>query len=160
MGTLDPGYTKTYRVASMFHSFKPNKPLGALMSISEMQCRLLVSTWTGKLKPLPSAETMEIEIQRHKDKMVQRHGEAARHTIQVDYVPYCDQMAKALGCYPGWKALIEKYGFMEGLRLWSECLWGPACPVQYRLVGPGQWAGAREAVWAYAKKGPAPTYPS
>ncbi|KAF9160210.1 Cyclopentanone 1,2-monooxygenase (CPMO), partial [Actinomortierella ambigua] len=73
------------------------QPLGALMPISEMQCRFLVSTWIGKLKPLPSAETMEIEIQRQKDKMAQRHGEAARHTIQVDYAPYCDQMAKALG---------------------------------------------------------------
>ncbi|KAG0249024.1 hypothetical protein DFQ27_000460, partial [Actinomortierella ambigua] len=91
----------------MFHSFKPNNPLGALMPISEMQCRFLVSTWIGKLKPLPSAETMEIEIQRHKDQMVQHHGQAARHTIQVDYAPYCDQMAKALGCYPGRKALVE-----------------------------------------------------
>ncbi|KAF9970587.1 hypothetical protein BGZ73_006691 [Actinomortierella ambigua] len=127
------------------------QPLGALMPISEMQSRFLVGTLTGKLDPLPSAEAMEAEIQRQKNEMVQRHGQVARHSIQLNYAPYCDQLAQAFGCYPGWKALIDKYGVVEGLRLWRECLWGPACPVQYRLVGPDQWEGARDSIWAYAK---------
>lgn len=30
--------------------------------------------------------------------------------------------------------------------LWAKTLFGPCTPYQYRLTGPGQWAGARQAV--------------
>ncbi|KAG0235846.1 hypothetical protein BGW41_000638 [Actinomortierella wolfii] len=135
------------------------QPLGAIMPISEMQCRFLVNTLIGKLKPLPSVEKMEKEIKHRNNAIRKRYGNAPRHTIQVDYAPYCDQMAKSLGCYPGLGALIGKFGLIEGFALWRESIWGPPSPVHYRLVGDGQWSGAREATWAYAKKGPSPPTP-
>lgn len=30
--------------------------------------------------------------------------------------------------------------------LWTKVLFGPCTPYQYRLSGPGQWAGARQAI--------------
>lgn len=30
--------------------------------------------------------------------------------------------------------------------LWAKVFFGPCTPYQYRLTGPGQWAGARRAI--------------
>lgn len=30
--------------------------------------------------------------------------------------------------------------------LWVKAFFGPCTPYQYRLTGPGQWAGARQAI--------------
>ncbi|KAG0263566.1 Cyclopentanone 1,2-monooxygenase (CPMO) [Actinomortierella ambigua] len=161
-----PGAEKTNEVWTWNYMVPPRhpnlafvglfQPLGAIMPISEMQCRFLVGTLTGKLPPLPSVDKMEAEIKKLQSQITKRYGKAPRHTIQVDYAPYCDKLAKSIGCYPGFGSLVAKYGLFKGLSLWHEAIWGPPCPVQYRLVGPGLWAGARESVWAYAKKGPVP----
>ncbi|KAG0080913.1 Cyclopentanone 1,2-monooxygenase (CPMO) [Podila epicladia] len=128
------------------------QPLGAIMPISEMQCRFLVRTLVGKLDPLPSERLMDKEIEARNTYIRQRYDDAARHTIQVDYASYCDSLAKRIGCMPTYGRLVKKFGLIEGTRLWTESIFGPASPIQYRLVGPHAWEGAREAVWGYAGK--------
>ncbi len=36
--------------------------------------------------------------------------------------------------------------FFADPELSLRCVFGPVVPFQYRLVGPGKWAGAREAI--------------
>ncbi|KAF9918467.1 Cyclopentanone 1,2-monooxygenase (CPMO) [Linnemannia zychae] len=129
------------------------QPLGAIMPISEMQCRFLIRTLVGKLEPLPNEQEMDKEITARIKYITKRYDDAPRHTIQVDYVPYCDILASKIGCYPTLGKLIAKYGVVEGTRLKMETLFGPPSPIQYRLVGPHAWEGAREATWGYAGRG-------
>ncbi|KAK3846159.1 MAG: flavin monooxygenase-like protein [Linnemannia gamsii] len=128
------------------------QPIGAIMPIAEMQCRFLVRTLVGKMAPLPSEQEMDKGIVALKKYISTRYDDAPRHTIQVDYIPYCDNLAAKIGCLPTLAKLIDKFGLVEGLRLKTEIFFGPASPTQYRLVGPHAWEGAREATWGYAGK--------
>ncbi|KAG0053193.1 Cyclopentanone 1,2-monooxygenase (CPMO) [Gryganskiella cystojenkinii] len=127
------------------------QPLGAIMPISEMQARFLVRTLVGKTtSPLPSEEQMDKEIQELKAYIRKRYDDAPRHTIQVDYSSYCDDLANRIGCFPTLSGLVRKFGLIEGFRLKFETVFGPPTPLQYRLIGPHAWEGARDACWGYA----------
>ncbi|KAG0349259.1 Cyclopentanone 1,2-monooxygenase (CPMO) [Podila humilis] len=128
------------------------QPLGAIMPISEMQCRFLVRTLAGKLEPLPDEKQMNIEITARNNYIRNRYDDTPRHTIQVDYSTYCDSLARRIGCMPTFRQLAKQFGVVEGYKLWIESIFGPPSPAQYRLVGPHAWEGARETVWAYAGK--------
>ncbi|KAF9904097.1 Cyclopentanone 1,2-monooxygenase (CPMO) [Linnemannia zychae] len=128
------------------------QPLGAVMPISEMQCRFLVRTLVGKTASLPSEKEMDKDIVALKRYISTRYDDAPRHTIQVDYITYCDKLATRIGCFPTLAKLIHKFGLVEALRLKTEAFFGPPTPIQYRLVGPHDWEGAREATWGYAGK--------
>ncbi|KTG40970.1 hypothetical protein cypCar_00017379 [Cyprinus carpio] len=70
-----------------------------------------------------------------------RYVAAQRHTIQVDYIPYMDELAKQVGvCPPILKLLLTDP------RLALNIIFGPCTPYQFRLHGPGQWDGARQAI--------------
>ncbi|KAF9289446.1 Cyclopentanone 1,2-monooxygenase (CPMO) [Mortierella alpina] len=128
------------------------QPLGALMPLAEMQCRFLIHTLVGKSRSLPSEKQMDKDIAVTKKRINKRFYNAPRHTIQLDSVPYCDELAKKVGCFPTLAKLVARYGLLEGLRLKTETIVGPAFPVQYRLVGPHAWEGARDVTWGYAGK--------
>ncbi len=84
-----------------------------------------------------------------------------RHTIQVDWVPFMDELSKEIGAYP----FIWKYMFTDP-KLFFALLFGACAPYQYRLtgkfdkfivqnqvykhpyhlLGPNKWSGAREAI--------------
>ncbi|XP_015253468.1 PREDICTED: dimethylaniline monooxygenase [N-oxide-forming] 5-like [Cyprinodon variegatus] len=64
-----------------------------------------------------------------------------RHTIQVDYVNYMDEIADQVGVRPRISRLL-----LTDPRLGLNLLFGPCTPYQYRLRGPGKWAGARQAI--------------
>ncbi|XP_064311839.1 flavin-containing monooxygenase 3-like [Phalacrocorax carbo] len=70
-----------------------------------------------------------------------RYVKSQRHTIQVDYIPYMDELACQVGVKPNLLAL-----FLTDPKLALEVLFGPCTPYQYRLRGPGKWPGAREAI--------------
>ncbi|KAG0205593.1 Cyclopentanone 1,2-monooxygenase (CPMO) [Mortierella sp. GBA30] len=128
------------------------QPLGAIMPAAEMQCRYLVRTLVGKTGPLPSEEQMDKEIRMMKEDICNRFGDTPRHTIEVEFAPYCDKLAKNIECFPSLQKLVDKYGWIEGLKLKTETIMGPAAPVHYRLVGPHEWEGARDVTWGYAGK--------
>lgn len=72
------------------------QPIGAVMPLAEMQ-----SVWISKLilgdKHLPDAEVMKKWIINNQRKMIARFGDAARHTLEVDFFPYKRRLKKMAG---------------------------------------------------------------
>ncbi|NXU30970.1 FMO5 monooxygenase, partial [Thalassarche chlororhynchos] len=116
------------------------QPLGPIMPISELQCRWATRVFKGLQDLLPSAD-MLADIMQTKEKMAKRYVKSQRHTIQVDYIPYMDELACQVGVKPNLLTL-----FLTDPKLALEVAFGPCTPYQYRLRGPGKWAGAREAI--------------
>ncbi|XP_034780333.2 flavin-containing monooxygenase 5-like [Acipenser ruthenus] len=116
------------------------QPVGAIMPISELQARWATRVF-AELQKLPLEKTMLKDIENKKKAMAKRYVLSQRHTIQVDYIRYMDELAAQLGVRPrlGWLLLRDP-------RLGLQLLLGPCTPYQYRLCGPGQWAGARRAI--------------
>ncbi|XP_056337117.1 flavin-containing monooxygenase 5-like [Danio aesculapii] len=116
------------------------QPLGAIMPISEMQARWATRVFKGLCK-LPSMNAMMKDIKAKEQAMTQRYVAAQRHTIQVDYIPYMDELAKQVGVRPSIMRLL-----LTDPRLAFNIMFGPCTPYQFRLHGPGQWEGARQAI--------------
>ncbi|XP_075038778.1 flavin-containing monooxygenase 5-like [Mixophyes fleayi] len=122
------------------------QPIGAIMPISELQCRLATRVFKGLIK-LPDKESMIIDIAKKKFKMENRYVKSQRHTVQVDYVEYMDELATLADVKPNLLRL-----FITDPRLGAQVLFGPCTPYQYRLTGPGKWIGARDAILTQWKR--------
>lgn len=70
-----------------------------------------------------------------------RYVTSQRHTIQVDYVTYMDEIAELVGVRPSIPRLL-----LTDPRLGLNVFLGPSTPYQYRIRGPRKWAGARQAI--------------
>ncbi|KAM4722179.1 flavin-containing monooxygenase 5-like [Rhinophrynus dorsalis] len=116
------------------------QPLGAIMPISELQCRWAVRVFKGLCK-LPSSCEMLADIESKKKALESRYVESPRHTIQVDYLEYMDELATEVGVKPS----VLKFLFTDPKLAWL-LFFGPCTPYQYRLTGSCKWAGAREAI--------------
>ncbi|XP_033727986.1 dimethylaniline monooxygenase [N-oxide-forming] 5-like [Pecten maximus] len=117
------------------------QPIGALMPISELQCRLATRVFKGDVT-LPSSDNMWGDIRAKEERMRQTYVKSKRHTIQVDWIPFMDELATLNGCKPNLGMLIRR-----DLHLAMKCILGPCTPYQYRLEGPGKWDGARDAIF-------------
>ena len=53
----------------------------------------------GEVK-LPSQNAMWRDIRGKQQNMAERYVKTQRHTIQVDYLPYMDELAEKVGCRP------------------------------------------------------------
>ncbi|XP_049444135.1 flavin-containing monooxygenase 5-like isoform X2 [Epinephelus fuscoguttatus] len=116
------------------------QPLGAIMPISEMQARWATRVFKGCIK-LPSVASMLKDVECKKETMARRYVTSQRHTIQVDYVNHMDEIAELVGVRPNFLKLL-----LTDPRLGLTVMFGPSTPYQYRLKGPGKWAGARQAI--------------
>lgn len=117
------------------------QPLGAIMPISELQCRIATRVFKGEIT-LPSTDKMRKEIIKKEEVMTKRYVKSSRHTIQVDFIQFMDELAELCGCKPNlWKMLLVD-PFLALFCFFSACT-----PYQYRLVGPGKWKGAKEALY-------------
>ncbi|NWS79001.1 FMO5 monooxygenase, partial [Crotophaga sulcirostris] len=116
------------------------QPLGAIMPISELQCRWATRVFKG-LNKLPAQQDMDADIKQKREEMAKRYVKSQRHTIQVDYIPYMDELASQIGVKPSLLTLL-----LTDPRLALEVFFGACTPYQYRLQGPGRWAGARKAI--------------
>ncbi|XP_019936740.2 flavin-containing monooxygenase 5-like [Paralichthys olivaceus] len=116
------------------------QPLGAIMPISEIQSRWATRVFKGCVK-LPSVAAMLKDVQCKQDTMAKRYVASQRHTIQVDYINYMDEIAEQVGVRPHILKIL-----LTDPRLGFKVLLGPCSPYQYRLRGPGKWAGARQAI--------------
>ncbi|XP_075944651.1 flavin-containing monooxygenase 5-like [Anarhichas minor] len=117
------------------------QPLGAIMPISEMQARWATRVLKGCIK-LPSVASMLKDVQCKQETMAKRYVASQRHTIQVDYITYMDEIAELVGVRPSLLRLL-----LTDPRLGLNLMLGPCTPYQYRLRGPGKWAGARQAIF-------------
>ena len=61
--------------------------------------------------------------------------------FKVDYIAYADEIAELVGCRPNLVKLFFQDPFLA-----IKCLFGPCVPAQYRLMGPGTWKGAKNAI--------------
>lgn len=104
----------------------PHYPQSSLSNTAFLVCRASASSASSTYLPSLPAH---------------RYVKSQRHTIQVDYIPYMDELACQLGVKPSVLTL-----FLTDPKLALEVAFGPCTPYQYRLRGPGAWAGAREAI--------------
>ena len=104
------------------------QPIGALLPIGEMQSRWFAQLMANKVK-LPDFETMMRDIEK-KRQFQKRFYESERHTIQVDWLNFMDDLAVEIGVKPN---LIEY--FFTDPELWRALYFAPAVPYQYRLKG-------------------------
>nr|XP_056699984.1 flavin-containing monooxygenase 5-like [Euleptes europaea] len=116
------------------------QPLGAIMPISELQARWASRVFKG-LVTVPSTSEMVSDITAKKEAMEKRYVKSPRHTIQVDYIDYMDELASLIGVKPNIRSLL-----LTNPKLAWEVFFGPCTPFQYRLQGPGKWAGAEKAI--------------
>lgn len=65
----------------------------------------------------------------------------SRDLLLGDWISYVDLIAEKIGAKPNLTSLLFK-----DFALWRKLLLGPSVPYQYRLSGPGKWAGARQAI--------------
>ncbi|KAI0211088.1 Dimethylaniline monooxygenase [N-oxide-forming] 2 [Lamellibrachia satsuma] len=102
-------------------------PLGPVFPELEIQSRWAARVFKGLCR-LPDSSTMWREV-------------TGRRQDQVEYVTYMDTVATEIGCKPNIAKLL-----LTDPKLGFHCYFGPATAFQYRLMGPGRWDGAREAV--------------
>uniref|UniRef100_A0A915EL25 Flavin-containing monooxygenase n=1 Tax=Ditylenchus dipsaci TaxID=166011 RepID=A0A915EL25_9BILA len=75
------------------------QPIGSVAPISEMQSRWAAGVFSGRCS-LPSQQSMVHDIQDKRKKMTRRYFRSEKHTLQVDFVPYMDELAELIGCKP------------------------------------------------------------
>lgn len=107
------------------------QPFGAINPISEIQSRWATRVIKG-IQNLPPQNIMMQDIKTKRSKMSERYYKSSRHTIQVDFIPYMDEIANEIGAVPDVITLIK-----TDFKLALHVLFGPATPYQYRLNGPG-----------------------
>lgn len=115
------------------------QPIGCIFQIAELQARWYAQLMAGNVK-LPSENDMNADIDFKLENMRKRYYGSTRHTIQVDWIPFLDELAELVGVKPP----IWKYFFTD-FPLFKTLMFEPAAAYQYRLVGPHAWEGAREA---------------
>ncbi|VDM95130.1 unnamed protein product [Thelazia callipaeda] len=79
--------------------------------------------------------------QNFQNNFINRYFKSLKHTIQVDYIKYMDEIAELIGCKPN----LKKYIFTEP-SFFLRLLISANAPYIYRLDGPGSWDQAKEAL--------------
>ncbi|MEO1973878.1 MAG: NAD(P)-binding domain-containing protein [Pirellulaceae bacterium] len=69
------------------------QPWGAIMPLAEQQAEW-VADLVEQRAGLPSRDSMFVDIEKQRKKMQRRYVTAARHTIQVDFYPYLDELTR------------------------------------------------------------------
>ncbi|KAJ8376351.1 hypothetical protein SKAU_G00069310 [Synaphobranchus kaupii] len=113
---------------------------GPIMPMVEMQARWATRVFTG-LNQLPPKHTMLKTIETERRKYLKSFPCPKHAAVQVDYISYMDELAQQVAVRPNLLSLL-----LRDPRLGLSVLLGPCTPYQYRLRGPGQWAGARQAI--------------
>uniref|UniRef100_H2YGL6 Flavin-containing monooxygenase n=1 Tax=Ciona savignyi TaxID=51511 RepID=H2YGL6_CIOSA len=114
--------------------------LATVNPLAEMQSRWATRIFRG-LSKLPTNEVMKQTVADHANLMKKNYYTSQRHTIEVEHIPYMDFLATQIGCKPNLLRL-----FFTDFPLAKKMFYEFCTGYQYRLVGPGKWAGAREAI--------------
>ncbi|XP_037360331.1 flavin-containing monooxygenase 3 isoform X2 [Talpa occidentalis] len=112
--------------------------LGAAIPTTDLQARWAVQVIKG-ICTLPSVKDMMNDIDEKMGKKLKWFGKS--ETIQMDYIVYMDELASFIGVKPNIPWL-----FLTDPKLALEVFFGPCSPYQFRLMGPGKWPGARNAI--------------
>lgn len=116
------------------------QPNGSILPVAEMQCRWVTRVFKG-VAELPSMKEMrdqnDLDWQEHLKRFVPRD----RMAIAVDTIEYMDMLASIISVKPDLWRLWQR-----DWKLAAYVTFGPCVSAQYRLYGPGKWAGARDVV--------------
>uniref|UniRef100_A0A8C5W282 Dimethylaniline monooxygenase [N-oxide-forming] 3 n=1 Tax=Microcebus murinus TaxID=30608 RepID=A0A8C5W282_MICMU len=112
--------------------------LGAAIPTADLQARWAAQVIKGTCT-LPSEKDMMNDIDEKMGRKLKWFGTS--ETIQTDYVAYMDELASFIGA-----KLNIPWLFLTDPKLAVEVFFGPCSPYQFRLVGPGKWPGARNAI--------------
>lgn len=126
------------------------QPSGPGIPPGEMQGRWASRVMSGKCS-LPSQKEMWKDIKKKEKANKKKFINTPRHTLEVDFIEYIDELAALIGAKPN----FWKMAFTDPKLFWA-CIMGPSLPYQYRLQGPNPWAGARNAILTYKKRERAP----
>ncbi|XP_072293925.1 flavin-containing monooxygenase 5-like [Eucyclogobius newberryi] len=113
---------------------------GPIMPVVEMQARWATAVFQG-LGHLPPKDKMLSVIKAERKRSMKSYPCPLQADLQVDYIPYLDFMADKVGVKPHFAGLL-----LRDPVLWVKVFFGPCTPYQFRLNGPGQWSGARQAI--------------
>ncbi|KAJ1172133.1 hypothetical protein NDU88_003983 [Pleurodeles waltl] len=116
------------------------QPIGAVIIASEMQARWATSVFKG-LNELPSLEKQGEEIAERTKLVKKRFGRLQGNTLQIELIEYVDAIASEIGVKPNFFRI-----FLTDPRLAMEVVFRTCTSSQYRLIGPGKWDGARNAI--------------
>ncbi|XP_055964395.1 flavin-containing monooxygenase 2 [Sorex fumeus] len=116
------------------------QPLGSIFPTVELQARWVTRVFKG-LCELPAASVMNTDIIKRNEQRIDLFGNSQSQILQTNYIDYLDELAVEIGARPDILGLLWTDPWLA-LKLY----FGPCNSYQYRLAGPGQWAGAREAI--------------
>ncbi|XP_007525263.2 flavin-containing monooxygenase 2 isoform X2 [Erinaceus europaeus] len=116
------------------------QPLGSIFPTVELQARWATRVFKG-LCSLPSEQTMMEDIIKRNEKRIDLFGESQSQILQTYYIDYLDELALEIGAKPDLLPLL-----LKDPKLAVKLYFGPCNSYQYRLEGPGQWEGARNAI--------------
>ena len=97
---LDPLNNEVTLYQQVVHPDQPGlyfiglvQPWGAIMPLAEAQS-IWVADMLDGTSGLPNRETMIAELKQHRAAVEKRYTKSTRHTIQVDFYPYRNLLAK------------------------------------------------------------------
>ncbi|XP_037681297.1 putative dimethylaniline monooxygenase [N-oxide-forming] 6 [Choloepus didactylus] len=112
--------------------------LGSAIPTVDLQARLAAKVFTNSCT-LPTVNEMMDDINEKMGLKLKWFGQS--QTLQTDYITYMDELSSFIGVKPNIPWL-----FLTDPRLALEVYFGPCTPYQFRLMGPGKWDGARNAI--------------
>ncbi|XP_030679491.1 putative dimethylaniline monooxygenase [N-oxide-forming] 6 [Nomascus leucogenys] len=112
--------------------------LGAAIPTANLQARWAAKVFANSCT-LPTTNEMTDDIDEKMGKKLKWFGQS--QTLQTDYITYMDELGSFIGAKPNITWL-----FLTDPRLALEVYFGPCSPHQFRLMGPGKWDGARNAI--------------
>ncbi|KFO24437.1 Dimethylaniline monooxygenase [N-oxide-forming] 4 [Fukomys damarensis] len=112
---------------------------GSILAATELQARWATRVFKGLCKIPPSQKLMAQSIK--KEQLIKRGVIKDTSQDKLNYISYMDELAACIGAKPNIPSL-----FLKDPRLAWEVFFGPCTTYQYRLVGPGKWDGARNAI--------------
>ncbi|XP_015921712.1 flavin-containing monooxygenase 5 isoform X2 [Parasteatoda tepidariorum] len=122
------------------------QPNGPGFPVGEMQCRWTARHMAGNLK-LPPKEEMMADIAKKLEWIRDKFVSSPRHTLEVDFIGYQDELADDIGVKPN----LLKIAITDPKLFWA-LIFGPSLSYQYRLQGPHSWDGARNAILTYKER--------
>lgn len=114
--------------------------LGPLFPVAEIQSRWVVQVLKGDCV-LPSVSEMNEGLMIQEAKRKAKFTDTPRHGVQVEWIPYLDEIAEQFGVKVNYKSLLWK-----DFRLFLRLYFGPSVPYQYRLSGPHAHPNARDII--------------
>lgn len=112
---------------------------GSILAGTELQARWATRVFKG-LCSIPSSHKLMTEATK-KQKLIERGVIEDPTQDKLNFIKYLDELAVLIGAQPQVLSLL-----LTDPRLAWEVFFGPCTPYQYRLQGPGKWAGARQAI--------------